>query len=91
MSMVIEVQVVYRMNGQVMDQSISIPSGYSIKDCLSHLKLNWFGSVGIWGEHAQVEAVLKDGDRLELYEDLIMDPKELRKTGGLLKCKRTKK
>jgi len=36
-------------------------------------------AVGVWGRKAEADAVLRDGDRLELYRPLIVDPKEARR------------
>ena len=35
--------------------------------------------VGIFGRKASMEEVLRDGDRLEIYRPLIVDPKEMRR------------
>lgn len=36
-------------------------------------------TVGIWGRKAALDAVLRQGDRLELYRDLKVDPKVARR------------
>lgn len=35
--------------------------------------------VGVWGRAATLATVLRDGDRVELYRALIVDPKEARR------------
>ena len=35
--------------------------------------------VGIWGREASREAGIRDGDRIEIYRPLAMDPKEARR------------
>ncbi len=40
---------------------------------LSHAKL------GIFGKHVKHDALLRDGDRVEIYRPLIADPKEVRR------------
>ncbi|MCU7796485.1 MAG: RnfH family protein [Candidatus Thiodiazotropha sp. (ex Semelilucina semeliformis)] len=35
--------------------------------------------IGIFGKAAKLDAVLSDGDRVEIYRPLIADPKEARK------------
>ena len=35
--------------------------------------------IGIWGKPADREQVLKDGDRVEIYRPLRIDPKEARR------------
>ena len=39
----------------------------------------WRGRVGIFGMHITPEAILRDGDRVEIYRPLIADPKENRR------------
>ena len=41
-------------------------------------------SVGVWGKRVKLSAYAKSGDRIEIYRDLIADPKELRRSGRLL-------
>lgn len=36
-------------------------------------------AVGVWGDPVQREAVVRDGDRVELYRVLQMDPREARR------------
>lgn len=37
------------------------------------------GSVGIFGRPVELDAVVRDGDRVEIYRPLIVDPKEARR------------
>jgi hypothetical protein len=37
------------------------------------------GTIGIFGKAAGADAVLKEGDRVEIYRPLIADPKEARR------------
>jgi hypothetical protein len=37
------------------------------------------GNVGIWGRACSIETALADGDRVELYRPLTMDPNEARR------------
>ena len=41
-------------------------------------------SVGVWGKQVKLSVYAKNGDRIEIYRDLIADPKELRRSGRLL-------
>ena len=41
-------------------------------------------SVGVWGKRVKLNTHAKHGDRIEIYRDLIADPKELRRSGRLL-------
>ena len=37
------------------------------------------GSIGVWGRVCAAEMLLKEGDRVELYRPLAMDPNEARR------------
>jgi putative ubiquitin-RnfH superfamily antitoxin RatB of RatAB toxin-antitoxin module len=43
--------------------------------------------VGIFGQKASPEQVLRDGDRVEIYRPLIADPKEVRRQRALKQAK----
>ena len=43
--------------------------------------------VGIFGQKASLEQVLRDGDRVEIYRPLIVDPKEARRQRALKQAK----
>jgi putative ubiquitin-RnfH superfamily antitoxin RatB of RatAB toxin-antitoxin module len=36
-------------------------------------------AIGIWGRTVALEAALAEGDRVEIYRPLVMDPKEARR------------
>lgn len=36
-------------------------------------------SVGVWGRRCEPSRLLKDGDRVEVYRPLLVDPKEARR------------
>jgi putative ubiquitin-RnfH superfamily antitoxin RatB of RatAB toxin-antitoxin module len=39
--------------------------------------------VGIWGRICSTDTLLRDGDRVEIYRPLLIDPKEARRLRGL--------
>lgn len=39
--------------------------------------------VGIWGRPCSADTLLRDGDRVEIYRPLLIDPKEARRLRGL--------
>lgn len=39
--------------------------------------------VGIWGRVCSTDTLLRDGDRVEIYRPLLIDPKEARRLRGL--------
>jgi len=43
------------------------------------LEVPWDGDVGIFGELCDRDAVPRDGDRIEIYRPLKLDPKESRR------------
>ncbi len=43
--------------------------------------------IGIFGQKANPEQVLRDGDRVEIYRPLIADPKEVRRQRALKQAK----
>ena len=79
---------------QVVTIKLSLPLGSTVQDALYmlHLSPEWlansqhFSSAqnlpspqGIWGRRVNVDHHLKDGDRLEIYRSLQVDPKLARK------------
>ena len=89
MSTQIKIELVYRDQKKVIHRQLKLDINWAqVQDCLDQYAIKWLGEVGVWGKTVTRDTLLKQGDRLELYEPLMMDPKELRKQGGLLKCKR---
>ncbi len=79
---------------KVVQLRLSLPEGTLVKDALATLHqspewLAYLGSLklspetpskqGIWGRMVTSHQVLKDGDRLEIYRTLQVDPKIARK------------
>jgi len=79
---------------QVIQVTLSLPPGCLVKDALLqlHNTTAWLGQQptdqnasnippkqGIWGRMVTLNQVLKDGDRLEIYRPLLVDPKLARK------------
>lgn len=71
----------------VEQQSLQLPEGSTLAQALdlagwntdseSALASQW--TCGIWGRKAASDAVLRDGDRVEMYRDLRVDPKVARR------------
>ena len=61
--------------GCTLQQAVEL-SGLLAKYPEIDLKKNKFG---VWNKLAKLDAVLRDGDRIEIYRPLIADPKEVRK------------
>ena len=84
----IAVQVVYAPAPHRIDLTeLRLPAGASVLDALkaSGLAARHGAEVidglrvGVWGKARPLDAVLRDGDRVELLRPLIVDPKEARR------------
>jgi uncharacterized protein len=81
------VEVVYAEPGQQALISLAMTTGSSVADAIaqSGLAARFPGvdllrlAVGIWGHPVAHDHVLQDGDRVELYRPLTMDPREARR------------
>ena len=75
--------------GQVQEHELRLPEGASVQqafEAASRLGLPDFPSekpalemIGIWGKLSKPEQTLRDGDRLECYRPLTVDPKVARR------------
>ena len=69
--------------GQVVEMPLVLPQGSSVQAALlasgmelsSQLDLQ----VGVWGRACPSTQILQDGDRLEIYRPLLVDPKVARR------------
>ena len=72
---------------QVQEWLVDVPTGASVRDAL--LASGWSGSVsqdalaaadvGIWGRRCALEQPVREGDRVEIYRGLLVDPKVARR------------
>jgi len=72
---------------QVLEWAGDLPEGASVRDAL--LATGWSRSptgeaiaaaeVGIWGRRCAIAQLLRDGDRVEIYRALLVDPKVARR------------
>lgn len=83
---VISVEVVYAEAEKQALIRVSVPIGTTVLEAITASKiLTQFPqlvereAVGIFGKIATLDTVLKAGDRVEIYRDLIIDPKESRR------------
>ena len=92
----IDVEVLFVTDREEYSESLSVALGSTIEYVLakSHVTataqryLNSESlSVGVWGKRVKLDARIADGDRIEIYRDLIADPKELRRSGRLVSKK----
>jgi len=61
--------------------TLSLPAGASVADALAALSLDVseIEGLGIWGRRTTPDVILEDGDRLECYRPLQVDPKAARR------------
>ena len=77
---VIRVEVVDARRGGVSTAKVELPAGALVRDALEASGLNVDPSaVGIFGKRVAPDARLADGDRVEIYRPLALDPKERRR------------
>jgi uncharacterized protein len=89
----IDVEVLFVTDREEYSESLSVDLGSTIGEILdkSHVAataLRYLNSdslsVGVWGKRVKLSAKIADGDRIEIYRNLIADPKELRRSGRLV-------
>ena len=71
---------------QVLSAALELPAGSTVADALEGsgwLALHGLAldslRCGVWGRVTPLDHVLRDGDRVELYRPLTVDPKEARR------------
>jgi putative ubiquitin-RnfH superfamily antitoxin RatB of RatAB toxin-antitoxin module len=83
----IEVEVVYALPTRQRLLKIRVASGITIREAVRQSGiLDIFpeidperAKVGIFGRRVNLEHVLRDGDRIEIYRPLVADPKSVRR------------
>jgi len=89
----IDVEVLFVTDREEYSESLSVDLGSTIGEILdkSYVAATAFRylnsdslSVGVWCKRVKLSAKIADGDRIEIYRDLIADPKELRRSGRLV-------
>ena len=83
----IQIQVVYALRDRQELVALRMPAGTTVQQALDasgllqkHAEINLADNkLGIFGKLTKPDAVLRDGDRVEIYRPLIADPKEVRR------------
>jgi uncharacterized protein len=81
----IRVEVVYAQDKEAHAVTLHLPAGATVADAVaaSGFATRYPGidlrAVGVFGKHVQPDARVADGDRVELYRPLLLDPKEQRR------------
>ena len=73
--------------GQVVCSPVLLAAGQTVLDAIKQSGLpidaqNHLGNpprIGVWGQLRALDHVLRDGDRVELYRALLIDPKDARR------------
>lgn len=76
--MAIRVEVVMAGRGGARVVPLTLPAGSRVRDALQASGLSGEG-VGVFGKVVSQDAELSDGDRVEVYRTLKIDPKEARR------------
>ena len=74
----IRVEVVEAHRAHARVAAVELPAGSRVRDAL---KASGFSAeaVGVFGKQVALDAPLSDGDRVEIYRALKLDPKEARR------------
>ena len=76
--MALRVEVVHARPDGAEVVEIRLPDGATVRDALAVTGLKG-NQAGIFGKRVTMDTRLADGDRLELYRPLKLDPKEARR------------
>lgn len=83
----VKVSVVYAEAGKVFDVELDLPAGATVSDAIEKSRIRERrpdieirpGCIGIFSRKARLDTPLHDGDRVEIYRPLKVDPKEARR------------
>lgn len=87
MSEYIRVEVIYALQERQFLKSLKLPAGATVGQAIEQSGLLADfpeidlakNKLGVFAKLVKVDALLRDGDRVEIYRPLIADPKEVRK------------
>ena len=71
----------------VQARSVNLPAGATVRDALAASGFEGH-AVGIFGKRVDLDQRLAEGDRVEIYRPLAMDPKEARRQRALKRKRR---
>ena len=83
----LEIEIVYGLAGGQVLKSMTVAEGTTIREAVlqSSLEVEFpeldlqQAPLGIFGKAVKDETALRDGDRIEVYRPLLIDPKEARR------------
>ena len=78
--MALRIELAYALPGRADVVELRLPDGATVRDAVlaSGLQAD-FSRLGIFGKAVRPETRLNDGDRVEVYRPLLIDPKEARR------------
>ena len=74
-----KVEVVYALPQATRAVTVNLPAGATLRDALAASGFKPEGTFGIHGKRAALDRPLAEGDRVEIYRPLAVDPKEARR------------
>lgn len=82
-----DVEIVFALPDQQLLRSIAVESGTTVADVVAKSDVNsaFPGheidhlAIGIWGREVGRDQIVKEGDRIEIYRPLEIDPREARR------------
>jgi putative ubiquitin-RnfH superfamily antitoxin RatB of RatAB toxin-antitoxin module len=83
------IEVVYAQPRQARTLRLELPAGATLRDAIIAARLplkKQSQAFGIFGRRARLDQPLADGDRVEIYRALAMDPKEARRRRAVRKA-----
>ena len=73
-----KIEVVDARPGAARVVNVDLPAGATVRDALAASGLEGH-AFGVFGKRVELDQPLKDGDRVEVYRPLAIDPKEARR------------
>ena len=73
--------------GQVVCRQLVLQPGATVREAIAQSGLPWSAEsegagplkIGVWGQLRPLDHVLRDGDRVEIYRALLIDPMDARR------------
>ena len=75
----IRVEVVYAARERADITTVQLPQGATVREALQAAGMKEGAALGIFGRQVAADTRLADGDRVEIYRALVLDPKERRR------------
>ena len=73
------VELVYALPERVEHRTLELPAGATERDALAAAGFTDVQAVGVFGKRVALGQALREGDRVEIYRPLAVDPKEARR------------